>query len=66
MADTVDDEWRQEQLPHESCTVPAEKLPDPEADNGDSHLTLLEQVTELFDKININSIEILMLFFVVF
>lgn len=44
LADTVDDEWRQEQLPHESCTVPSEKLPDPEADNGDSHLTLLEQV----------------------
>lgn len=45
LADIVDDEWRQEQLPHEQIWVPSEKLPDPEADNGDSHLTLLEQVT---------------------
>ncbi|XP_055319674.1 anaphase-promoting complex subunit 13 [Sitodiplosis mosellana] len=43
LADIVDDEWRQEQLPHEQIWVPSEKLPDPEADNGDSHLTLLEQ-----------------------
>lgn len=41
----MDDEWRQDQLPHEQVYVPSEKLPDPEADNGDSHLTLLEQVS---------------------
>lgn len=49
LADIVDDEWRQEQLPHEQIWVPSEKLPDPEADNGDSHLTLLEQVN--FDSL---------------
>lgn len=48
LADIVDDEWRQEQLPHEQIWVPSEKLPDPEADNGDSHLTLLEQVKIVF------------------
>lgn len=46
LADIVDDEWRQDQLPHEQIWVPSEKLPDPEADNGDSHLTLLEQVKD--------------------
>lgn len=46
----MDDEWRLEELPHEQVSVPSEKLPDPEADNGDSHLTLLEQVNILFRK----------------
>lgn len=45
LIDIVDDEWRLEELPHEQVSVPSEKLPDPEADNGDSHLTLLEQVS---------------------
>lgn len=52
LADIVDDEWRQEQLPHEQIGVPSEKLPDPEADNGDSHLTLLEQVGGFFEHWN--------------
>lgn len=45
LTDVVDDEWRTDQLPHDPIWVPTEKLPDPEADNGDSHLTLSEQVT---------------------
>lgn len=47
LLEIVDDEWRQDQLPFEQIWVPTEKLPDPEADNGDSHLTLSEQVSEL-------------------
>lgn len=46
----VDDEWRMDQLPHDKIYVPAEKLPDPEADNGDSHLTLSEQVCFLINR----------------
>lgn len=55
LADIVDDEWRQDQLPHEQVYVPSEKLPDPEADNGDSHLTLLEQVSFRFLCVNVNA-----------
>lgn len=33
-----------EVLPFDQILVPIEKLPDPEADGGDSHLTLSEQV----------------------
>lgn len=40
----VDNEWRQDELPYDQILVPTEKLPDPEADNGDPHLTLSEQV----------------------
>ncbi|XP_034475759.1 anaphase-promoting complex subunit 13 isoform X2 [Drosophila innubila] len=32
-----------EVLPFDQILVPIEKLPDPEADGGDSHLTLSEQ-----------------------
>lgn len=46
--DIVDDDWRTDQLPHDPIWVPTEKLPDPEADNGDSHLTLFEQVRSSF------------------
>lgn len=56
LADIVDDEWRQDQLPHEQVYVPSEKLPDPEADNGDSHLTLLEQVNFLHYHIRSRSL----------
>lgn len=45
LTDVVDDDWRTDQLPHDPIWVPTEKLPDPEADNGDSHLTLSEQVS---------------------
>ncbi|XP_037944675.1 anaphase-promoting complex subunit 13-like [Teleopsis dalmanni] len=43
LLDIVDNKWREEELPFDQIIVPAEKLPDPEADGGDSHLTLSEQ-----------------------
>lgn len=44
LLDIVDNKWREEELPFDQILVPADKLPDPEADGGDSHLTLSEQV----------------------
>lgn len=41
--DIVDDAWREDKLPCDDIEVPPFELPDPEADNGDSHLTLKEQ-----------------------
>ncbi|XP_058461081.1 anaphase-promoting complex subunit 13 [Malaya genurostris] len=43
LIDLVDIEWLVDELPNDHIVVPAEKLPDPEADNGDSYLTLKEQ-----------------------
>ncbi|XP_002074911.3 anaphase-promoting complex subunit 13 [Drosophila willistoni] len=43
LLDIVDNAWRTEVLPFDQILVPIEKLPDPEADGGDSHLTLSEQ-----------------------
>lgn len=43
LIDLIDSEWLTDELPHDQIMVPFEKLPDPEADNGDSHLTLTEQ-----------------------
>ncbi|XP_017482912.1 PREDICTED: anaphase-promoting complex subunit 13 isoform X1 [Rhagoletis zephyria] len=43
LLDIVDNKWREEILPFDQILVPADKLPDPEADGGDSHLTLSEQ-----------------------
>lgn len=43
LLDIVDNKWREEVLPFDQILVPADKLPDPEADGGDSHLTLSEQ-----------------------
>ncbi|XP_039765032.1 rRNA-processing protein UTP23 homolog isoform X3 [Pararge aegeria] len=43
LIDIVDEEWKAEKLPDEDIQVPLEELPDPEADNADSHLTLKEQ-----------------------
>ncbi|GBP09011.1 Putative 1-phosphatidylinositol 3-phosphate 5-kinase [Eumeta japonica] len=43
LIDIVDNRWREEELPFDQILVPADKLPDPEADGGDSHLTLSEQ-----------------------
>lgn len=43
LLDIVDNEWRKDELPFDHILVPSEKLPDPEADNGDPHLTLSEQ-----------------------
>ncbi|XP_011209957.1 anaphase-promoting complex subunit 13 [Bactrocera dorsalis] len=43
LLDIVDNKWREELLPFDQILVPADKLPDPEADGGDSHLTLSEQ-----------------------
>lgn len=45
LLDIVDNAWRMEVLPFDQILVPQEKLPDPEADGGDSHLTLSEQVS---------------------
>lgn len=41
--DIVDDAWREDRLPNDDINVPPAELPDPEADNGDSHMTLKEQ-----------------------
>uniref|UniRef100_A0A182NQ61 1-phosphatidylinositol-3-phosphate 5-kinase n=1 Tax=Anopheles dirus TaxID=7168 RepID=A0A182NQ61_9DIPT len=43
LVDIVDSEWIADELPFDHILVPCDKLPDPEADNGDSHLTLREQ-----------------------
>lgn len=40
--DLIDDEWRKEKLPIDDISVPLVELPDPENDNGDSHMTLKE------------------------
>lgn len=48
LLDIVDNRWREEELPFDQILVPADKLPDPEADGGDSHLTLSEQVNYIF------------------
>jgi len=45
LLDIVDNAWRMEVLPFDQILVPREKLPDPEADGGDSHLTVSEQVS---------------------
>lgn len=42
LLDIVDDTWRKDELPIEDITVPLEELPDPDADNGDTHLTVRE------------------------
>ncbi|XP_033246841.1 anaphase-promoting complex subunit 13-like [Drosophila miranda] len=70
LVDIVDNAWRMEVLPFDQILVPLEKLPDPEADGGDSHLTLSEQEQKwtdlalgslapdsaLIDQLNITSI----------
>ncbi|XP_044742346.1 anaphase-promoting complex subunit 13 [Chrysoperla carnea] len=43
LVDIVDENWREDELPNDDITVPCSELPDPEADNGDTHLTLKEQ-----------------------
>lgn len=43
LIDIVDNEWRLDELPHDPIIVPSDKLPDPESDTADSHLTLKEQ-----------------------
>lgn len=43
LVDIVDDAWREDVLPNDDILVPADELPDPEADTGDAHLTLREQ-----------------------
>uniref|UniRef100_A0A1L8DCU8 Anaphase-promoting complex subunit 13 n=1 Tax=Nyssomyia neivai TaxID=330878 RepID=A0A1L8DCU8_9DIPT len=43
LLEVIDNTWRQDELPHDQIIVPVENLPDLEADNGDSHLTLKEQ-----------------------
>jgi len=42
LLDIVDDAWREDKLPHDDITVPLEELPDPDADNGDTHMTVRE------------------------
>ncbi|XP_017078743.1 anaphase-promoting complex subunit 13 isoform X1 [Drosophila eugracilis] len=70
LLDIVDNAWRMEVLPFDQILVPREKLPDPEADGGDSHLTVSEQEQKwtdlalgslapdaaLIDQLNITSI----------
>jgi hypothetical protein len=40
--DLIDDEWKKDKLPVDEILVPLNELPDPESDNGDSHMTLKE------------------------
>lgn len=55
LLEIVDNDWRKDFLPFDHIFVPADKLPDPEAD-GDSHLTLCEQVIGIANsQINTNS-----------
>lgn len=42
LVNLVDDKWRADKLPKEDITVPANELPDLEADSGDINLTLKE------------------------
>ncbi|XP_014242147.2 anaphase-promoting complex subunit 13 isoform X1 [Cimex lectularius] len=49
LLDLVDRAWRSEELPHDEIIVPAAELPDPEADNGDSHTTLKEAQSKWTD-----------------
>lgn len=45
LLDIVDNKWREDKLPFDQILVPYNKLPDPEADGADCHLTLFEQVS---------------------
>lgn len=49
LVDLVDDAWRSDTLPLEDISVPTYELLDPEADNGDTNLTLKEQFQKWSD-----------------
>lgn len=53
--DLIDDKWRSDQLPEDDINVPVYELADPEADSGDTHLTLKEQ-EEKWTDIALNAI----------
>ncbi|GAB1860015.1 Anaphase-promoting complex subunit 13 [Camponotus japonicus] len=42
LIDVIDESWRKERLPIDDISTPVAELPDPESDNGDSHMTLKE------------------------
>lgn len=42
LLEIIDPAWRSDELPYNEIEVPAMELPDPEADHGDSSLTLKE------------------------
>ncbi|KAL6262663.1 hypothetical protein P5V15_005456 [Pogonomyrmex californicus] len=42
LIDVIDEGWRKERLPIDDISTPVAELPDPESDNGDSHMTLKE------------------------
>lgn len=42
LLDLIDEEWRKDKLPLDEILVPLSELPDPESDNGETHLTLKE------------------------
>lgn len=42
LLELIDEAWRKERLPIDEISVPIAELPDPESDNGDSHMTLKE------------------------
>ena len=42
LLDLIDEIWHKERLPIDDIVVPNQELPDPESDNGDSHMTLKE------------------------
>lgn len=43
LIDVADNTWREDKLPNDDIDVPPSELPDPDADNGDSHVTVKEQ-----------------------
>lgn len=43
LVDLMDNAWKQDTLPEEDIEVPVYELLDPEADSGDTNLTLKEQ-----------------------
>lgn len=49
LIDIVDNAWREDKLPKDLIDVPPSELPDPEADNGDSHMTVKEQEQKWVD-----------------
>lgn len=49
LLDIVDNEWKEDKLPSDDISVPQNELPDPDSDNGDSHLTLREQESKWTD-----------------
>ena len=55
LLDLVTDEWRKERLPLDDINVPVSKLPDPEADNGQTES--LRQQESKWTDLDLNTIQ---------